>query len=116
MRITPNVFSEPARLEGLDADLLELGPVAGAVCLQLDVALFLVLKAVVLANGVAVDPHQTAAAFHDQVKRKRLLRLNFRVNGALEVIERTCWKISLFHVMQLDFVVPAAQALAGRPE
>jgi hypothetical protein len=47
------------------------------VCLQLDVAFFLVLEAVVLANGVAVDPHQTAASLHDQVKRKPLFRLDF---------------------------------------
>src|SRR5579859_5707270 len=103
-------------LEPLDADLLELGPIAGAVGLELYSAFLHIFQLVILTHRVAIDSHQTAAALYDQVEWKPLIRLDFRVNGPLEVIERTCWKMGFFHIVQLNFVVPAAQTLAGGPE
>src|SRR5579872_4153584 len=103
-----------AGLKTLDQDLLEFGPPPGIVSLQFDVALIDVLQLVVFEHGIAIDPHQAVAPLYHELKGEPDLRLDLRIDGSLEGIERAGRIVRALHVMQLDFVVTAAVALPAR--
>src|SRR6266699_6398011 len=98
----------------LDENLRELRPHAGRVSLQLDAAFLQVFELIVFQHGIAVDPDQAVPALYHELKRKPDLRLDLGIDRAFERVERSGGIVRALDVVELDLVMPAAQALTTR--
>src|SRR5581483_2186680 len=72
-----------------------------------------IVQRTVFQNSVTVNPYQALLAFHHQLKREPLAGLDPGVCGPFDVIQGACRKMRSFYIMQLDFVMPRVQPLAG---